>query len=307
MRLLGAISLLLITSNALGDYGWIPPHKDLRVKLGGEYSRSSENFSFDRTREDIVFQNQKAALSQWRFTIEPEYGFADDWSFYFKGGFLTNKLDANTTVGGNLLKGSGAGDIHGAIKRRVKNALPLMTLEAFFKIPTYSQTPPDNTTLVRGDGNFDLGFLLHMAYKPSNYFFSLSPGVLFRFSGYAQAILLKAAVGMRFYPAHFVLFSDGIFSLTEAEHLDSSLTRHDAPGSGGSYARLSASPQGWAMGVKTGVAFHNHYGFEAYFAHALWGKRYPNFFQVGLNVTAAFDFFEEDIRPKLKKVPFEEG
>ncbi len=274
--------------------------------MGFNYFRSSENFNPDSERESISYKSQTAILKQTHFIIEPEYGFLENCSLRIRTGFLTNSLNSEVD-GRELISGRGYGDLVAAVKVSVFEEYPTLAVESLLKVPTYAQIPPNNNTLVEGDGNLDIGLLAHLGHLSGEFFAAATPGILIRTGGYSQALVLKLAVGRRLEPIYGVLFSDFILSLGEDRHLDSSLTSHDALGSGNSFALLSGSPTGWSMGLKLGAKFTKNYGVEGSLSHALWGKRYPNNFQLGLYLTANFDFFEpEQEKIKYKEVPFDQ-
>jgi hypothetical protein len=86
---------------------------------------------------------------------------------------------------------------------------------------------------------------------------------------------------------------------------DSSFLLHDAAGTGGSYARLSGSPNGFVIGGKAGVKLTEKIYLETTVKQSVLGKRFPVFFQGGLNLFVRFDFLQPDKRIKIKEIPFD--
>ena len=298
--------LSLAAGPARADYGLIPNYENLTLKAGTDLYFTGENYLSDGTLAYVLYQNQPASLSDLRFWVEPEYGIAEDWSVLLHMGFVTDSLGSQTS-GGQLLSGSGLGDIWLATKWRLSASAPLLTIEGAVKFPTYTMVPAAADGLSLGDGNVDLAFKLHAGYETSHFLFLLSPGLLVRFGGYSTAGTIDAAIQYQIPGAYFRLFSDFLFSFDTGDLLlDTSPDIHDAPGSGGSYARLSGSPTGIYIGGKVGVGIVRSLMFETAISQAVGGNRYPNFFQVTADFSYSFDFFKPEVHKKLREIPLGE-
>lgn len=290
------------------DYGWIPKYKSLFLRLGIDYFRTSENFDSGGLRDDIRFQGTTpATLTDYRFWIEPEYGVAQDISVGLKTSLVVSSVDPQvvTSTVSSFLGATGLGDVRLFMKWNVKRDLPLLTVETFFKMPTYSSSPLQADDLVFGDGSYDFGALLHIGYRIKKFFFTVAPGGVYRFGDYAPAAILQGALGGKYGPAHAVIFGDAFISFGDNLLYDSSPAVHNAFGTGGSYARLSGSPSLFTLGLKVGFNFSRNYFFEAALTQAVSGRRAPSFTQVGLNFLAVMNFFEVDRRIRIKEVPFD--
>ncbi|MBI4405468.1 MAG: hypothetical protein HY537_14995 [Deltaproteobacteria bacterium] len=298
-------AMILSALPAAADYGWIPRYQQLHLRVGGEYFKTSENFLSDGTTQSIRLLGRSSELSEFRFFVEPEYGFAKDLSLWAKVPILQNAINSTDSTNQNIAKSTGLGDLLAAIKWNVKEEFPLLTLEANLRIPLYSISAVDDTDLVRGDGSLDMGFMLHAGYQIKALFFSVSPGFTFRFGGYASAIRLRTALGAKTDRFHGYLFSESHFSLSDSLLYDSSLDNHEVIGGGGSFARLSGSPTGMDLGARLGVRLINNYYFETYAAHSLAGRRYPKFWRMGVNFFAIFDFSVPDNRKRMREVPLD--
>jgi len=239
-----ALFLLIfnLSLSAFADYAWIPKYQSLDFKFGLSRLSSDENFADGGFVEDITVTGAPggtkvdfSAISLW---VKPEYGFAKDWSASLFLNVIQNRVKP---VGGGsaLLDGSGFGDLVLGIKRRLQKKFPVMTGEVVVVVPTYSKTPGDPAKdLVRGDGAFELGLRLHTGLSERFYFFVLTPGIRIRLGGYATAFNLFAAAGARYSRFYGLLFADLLKSFGSELLNDSSFSVHDAPGAGGTYARL---------------------------------------------------------------------
>jgi hypothetical protein len=301
LTLVWLAGFLLPWGLARADYGWIPDYQELRVRAGLDFFRSTDNFDTTGQLQPLALGGQPTQFGMDSFYVEPEYGIAQDTSIWLRFGFLSNSLTAQSSDA-TFASGSGLGDIRASVKWNVKPTLPLVTIEAMVKIPTYTPTPANATDLVLGDGNLDFGIILHTAHRLGMMYFTLDPGFLFRFGGYSLAGTLGLSGEFRFLVRGYVrLFADGIFSLTDTPLYDTSPTVHNAVGSGGSYALLSGSPTGFSGGAKIGVPVYKSWVVEGSASHSVVGTRYPNFFQFGFSVLTTFDFFQYEGKSHEKK------
>src|SRR5262249_37879381 len=159
---------------------------------------------------------------------------------------------------------------------------PIFTLEALLKFP--SGSAGGASSLALGEGNFDLGLFLHSGHRGNNFQFSVSPGFLARFGGYSMAAVGGAAIQVMFAPGYLRAFVYGIYSFQDVRGFDSSTGTHDAPGSGGSYALLNASPIGISAGGKIGLSILKDLSLEFTGSKSLFGSKYPDFIRIGGDV-----------------------
>jgi len=290
---------------AWADYGLIPKEKGLFLKLGMDYFHSSQNYNSDGQVEDIQLNGFLADLTEYRFYLEPELAITEDLALRARFNFISNQLNPTDEPDLDGIAGSGLGDIVAGVKYRVRNKSPQLTLETTFKVPTYSNIVDNVDDLLVGDGNVDVGLLLHSAFGSGRFFGTLTPGLLFRSGGFSSALTLGLSGGVRFNPAYAYLFMNSIISLGNSILYDSSEDVHDAEGSGGSYSKLSGSPTGFDLGLKLGVRVAQSVFIESTFTKSLGGRRYPEFFQAGLNLLTILDFYQPDTRKKIREVPFD--
>lgn len=289
----------------IADYAWIPRYKNLNLKLGFDFLSSKENFGSDGQRGDILFQNRAVELTQYLFWTEGEYGIAKDWSVYLRPTYVRNSLDPQTGSAVDFPIGSGLGDLTLGIKWNVIPKPYLFTLEVLSKVPLYSTSDPAADELVLGDGDFNAGLVLHGGYRLKNRFlFALSPGIRMRTKGYASLFTFDAMTGVMFHPVYFRLFFNWSAGLGKEEVLGL-VTNNAEPGSGGSFGRLSKNTDLLSAGAKLGVRFHEQYRFDVNFSQALSGNLAPNYWQLGINLFATWDFFKPEKKIQVREVPFE--
>jgi hypothetical protein len=296
----------LMASSLRADYGWIPKSGNLELKVGGNYFYTNSNFNFQSSKVSPVYEEHPTSLSIFRFLIEPEFSPAQGFSTFARINYLASGLTNTDVIGSpTILNANGLGDLLLGVKANLLKHSPVLTLEANVKIPTYSYYVSSFDELLQGDGNVDVGILLHSGFRLNRFFFDLSPGLLFRFSGYSSAFTLKALAGMRYSLVYGYLFTNLLASFSDNLLFDSSVALHDAPGAGGSYALLAGGPTVFSMGAKAGVEFVKNYAVEAYFEQAVAGHRAADFIQTGLNLVMRFDLNPQDSRIKIHEVPFE--
>ncbi|MCB0404201.1 MAG: hypothetical protein KDD51_05400 [Bdellovibrionales bacterium] len=313
-RLLSCLLLtsFLVSAPLYADYAWIPNYQTLFLRFGGEFFTTSENFGADGLRTDILYQrgafaNLPLRLNEFRFYVEPEYGFAKNLSLLLKGEFTVARIGP-VSASEPSFGSSNVGNVKGALKWRIHPKEPILTLEIGFGLPTASndQSSLQVDDLLLNDGTFDLGLILHTGYRFDDFFVAFSPGLLLRSGGFPSALTVQAAAGGRFDSLYGFLFLNSIFSIQTGPLLDSSLSNHDALGGGGSYAKLSGGARGIDGGIKVGVNIEKKYAIELGVTQAFWGSQYPNFTKIGLNFLFVNSFFKEDKKIRVRGVPFDQ-
>jgi hypothetical protein len=296
-----------LTERAIADYAWIPKYETLFLRAGMDFYRTGANFLQDGSVQALSIDGTPVQLTDYRFWVEGEYGIADNVSVYLRTSYLSSSVDP--VLGGqgqgSYLTGYGLGDVYTGVKWCVYSAAPTLTFETRLKIPTYSYYPNTANDLVLGDGDFSLDFRLHAGYRIPHFFIDLTPGIVARFAGYPPAAEFLGAVGITYAPLYFVLFTDMYYSLGDNLFLDDSLSVHDAPGTGGSYALLSGGPRVIDVGLRVGTNLTKKYYLEASVAQSLWGYRAANYFTFTLNLFVVFDFFTPDPRKKTRDIPLD--
>jgi hypothetical protein len=307
-RILFLVCLILVFRAAplKADYAWIPKSGNLELKVGGNYFLTNTNFDYQSTRTSLFYNGHTTSLSTFRFLIEPEFSPAPGFSTFAKVNYLASGLsDRDVTGSPTVLNASGLGDLLLGVKANIVKNLPLITLEANVKIPTYSYYVSSFDELLQGDGNVDVGVMVHGGFRANRFYFDLSPGLLFRFSGYSSAFTLKALAGTKVSHFYGYLFANLLASFSDNVLFDTSLAVHDAPGAGGSYALLAGGPTVFSMGAKLGVEFIKNYSAELHFEQAVAGHRAADFVQTGLDLVMRFDLNPQDNRVKIHEIPFE--
>lgn len=305
MRLAPRLFLLgyfLLNNAARADYAWIPEYMKLVGKVGLDFARSSENFDSQGARTNIVTGGSTASFSETRFWIEPEYGVAQDWTIGGRFSIVSGSVGGTSST---LLSGAGLGDTLLFLKYGLSPAAPLLTLEVKAKFPSGSSTASAVDDLVVGDGNFDFGFVLHTGQKSGKMAFSLSPGFVARFGGYAPAATLDAAVQFNFPRGYVRAFGNGFVSFQESLLGDSAADSHDANGTGGTYARLAGSPTSVALGGLIGVKAIDDLAVEGAFSHTLFGLRAAHGLKVTFLIKATFDFYKSPRIKRVREIPLD--
>lgn len=285
------------------DYAWIAKPGFLHGKIGFDYFYSTENFASDGAREDINFLNQSVDFSTNTFWIEPEYGVADDLAALFRMRIWSGNVNPAAAGGRTVASGSGVGDLDASLKWSVLD-VPLSTLEFSLKVPPYQRSVLA-TDMLAGDGSLDFLVHYHMAFVMESIRFMLSPCIVVRSAGYPAQLRLAAAAELKILSGYFRIFADSRASLGNSILLDSSEVRHDAPGSGGSFARLSGGSTGVDLGVKTSWEVAKSYFLEGQVSHSVWGSSYPFGLTIGINLHAVWDVNVPDSRLKIRDVPLD--
>lgn len=283
------------TSAPHAAYGWVPEYKKLYARLGVDINTTSENFANDGVIESLP---GKATLTDTIVWVEPEYGIAQDWSAKLNLGFINRNLD--TGAGG-----SGIADVRADVKWNVKAMDPIVTFDVILKLPAASSKAASRTDLALGDGSVDAGIQLHTGHQSGPFLFALSPGFLFRSGSYSYAFIGDAAFQLDFLRGFVRVFVNGIYSLNEMKNQDSSISKHDAAGAGGSYAILNGSPIGVNAGGKIGIKIFDEFYIEGGASHTVYGVRYPNSLNISIALFNAFDFFHPLPAKRVKEVPFD--
>lgn len=299
MRHLGLCILIAglvgLSVPARADYGWIPAYKQLITRAGFSVLKSSGNFNTDGGLDPLP---SNAELTDNIFLFSGEYGIADGWSLSLEAPILVSSLDTGAEA-------SGLGDIVTRLKWAVKPVVPIFTLEAMLKFPSGNASAASAQELVLGEGNFDFGLYVHSGHRGGRFLFSLSPGFLLRFGGYAPALAGDVVVQYNFPRGFIRAVGSVIYSLQDNFLSDSSFTQHDAPGTGGSLTRLNGSPIGFDAGGRIGIKITDQVALEAHFTKALFGSRYPDYWRAGGTLKVVFDFYESPKSIKAKDVPFD--
>ncbi len=296
--------LLFVASSAFADYGLIPYYETLRIRTGFDYYRTSQNFMDDGTRQNLTYVRLPTQLTSAIFSLEPEYGIAQDWSIYARGKFLISNVNS-TSSNTNVLSNSGLGDTYMGVKWN-GNASPLITPEFYVKIPTGQSTQSATTDVVLGDGNVDIGFKVHIGDSTEDGFtFFGSPGFVFRSGGYSMAATLDLMGQYQYSVTYFQIFGGSILSFSPTALYDSSTQVHNALGTGGSYALLNGSPTGSFAGAKVGFVFYQDWAFEGGASFSFLGNRYPQYVNVSFGLILNFDLFNPPPRKKVHEVPFD--
>jgi hypothetical protein len=286
---------------ALADYAWLPKEKLLVLKTGWEIFKTNENFDSFNDRRELLTDGFPSELSQNKLYLDAEYGFSNQWSGYFKSGFLDGKI-SERPGGRGLLSGSGLFDTALGLKWRTQLEKPIFALEGGILIPPYSVDVTNTESLAIGDGVAGIIIKAHSGTKIRRFVLSVSPGLLFRFGGFSHQALLETAASLVFKGFYFRLYESAAFSLSKEP--GGNTFPNSEIGSGGSFSRLSTNPDLVTVGLKAGVNLSSKFRGEAYFTKTVWGSEAPNGFSFGINLVSLLDFYEPDLREKIKEIPF---
>lgn len=304
MRRLSLICLFAFCRSLFADYAWIPEYKKLVAGASLEFFSSSENFGADGSRADLIYNNALSSLSETRFLLNAEYGVAESWTLGLDLGFLSASL-SDQTSGASVLSASGLSDITAHAKWGLRFFSPYLVFETRMKVPTAAANLGSTTDISLGDGNFDVGLILHTGFKSKPFIFAVSPGLLIRFGGYSFAATLETMAQFEFTRGYVRAFGELIYSFENNRLFDSSIDTHDALGSGGSYAKLNGTPLGFDMGLLFGYRFVKTLVSEVSIKHSIFGSKYPNYLEFGLSIKYTFDFFDPPKAERVKEVPFD--
>ena len=281
----------------------VPGFEQLVIRTGYDFLHSTENYQNDGSLTYQTYLGQYTTFTQNTFWLEGEYGIADGWSALVGVAFAFNNLSYNSFPSTTILSGTGVPGLQAAVKWSVLSGDYPITLEARSMLPTIAPTGWSYNQLTVGNGDLDVAFVAHLGAKVNHLLLSLSPGLLFRSSGYSQAGIVSARVKLDLDRVYIAAFADFIYSFSVTNLQDSSILAHDAPGAGGTYALLSGSPVGLSGGGGVGVKIVKDLAFEGTLSHAIWGERYPAFLQATGNLVIPFDFYVPEKRTKIHQVP----
>ena len=299
-RLILFLILVSFATTAHAQRLWVPELQKLQFLVGVDIQQSDANWTTSSGLTNLIGSRE---LTDTILRLEAEYGIADDWAIYGKLVLLDGSLISPT--GAQVLNGAGLGDSKLGLKWNLKTANPILLLDVEATLPFGASTPATSTDLVRGNGSVDLAIKLHTGHLTKTVSFVAIPGVVFRSGGYSLAAILDLYFDYKFPKGYVGVYSNLFYSIQELANLDSSVNIHDAPGSGGSYSRLSGSPVGLDMGGRLGIKVIKDFHAEAAFTKTIWGIRYPDFWRVSLNFYYIIDFFKEFQPRKIREVPFE--
>lgn len=295
---------LCISSLSFANYAWIPKYQNMRLRLSGEYYKSQDNFTEDGQRASFNYLNRPAQLTEYEFALQSEYGFAKDWSAGIKLPFRSSSI-SGADYGDTYLSATGFGDTAFSFKWLVKSGDTRLAIESISTVPFYSTSVTSTDEMVLGDGIFTTGFKLHGGHLMDGMFsFALSPGVLFKFQGFTSQFTVDAAFGVAVKPVYFRLFSDLAISMG-GESFSTGIFSNPAEGSGGSFAKLSTSPNLWNLGLLAGVFVYEQYRIELYGTQSITGNRAPNGYRFGIAFATSFDFYKEEKKIQVKELPFD--
>jgi len=288
---------------AFSSPDWTPGPKQLHLKVGIDYYFTDENFNREGLRQNVAHLGQSAGLSEFSLWLEPEYSFAPYWSILLRTTFISSQVNAKT--GGTLLSSTGLADIVTSLKWEFSPGNPSLAAETQFVIPTYSNQAT-SSDLILGDGNFDFHNIFHLAYEADRFLFVFSPGIVWRASRFSHAVTVSAGASATFAALSVGLYFDWFYSIEELLNFNTSFNQANAPGSGGSYSRLSESPNRLSSGLSLGGQISPGYFMEGYIERSLFGSRSALYTQGGLTFTINFDLLvPEKKRSKLKELPLD--
>ncbi|NBX91970.1 MAG: hypothetical protein EB078_00770 [Proteobacteria bacterium] len=293
--------ILFFSFPLFADYAWLPSQENLIIKTGWEIFKTHENFDAFNERRDLITGSVPSSLVQNKFTLDLEYGLSEQWATYMRTGLLSAVISQNSS-GSGLLSTSGLFDTSFGFKWRTASAKPVIALEGGIIIPPYSVEQDLPEKLAIGDGVAGALLRLHAGTKVKRFVFSVSPGLVFRFGGFANQALIEAACSVVFKDFFVRLFQSTQLSLNKETTQNPFL--NSEVGSGGSFSRLSTQPDLLSLGLRIGARLSPKFRTEAFFSQTLWGSEAANGFSFGLSLVTLLDFFVPDTREKIKEVPF---
>lgn len=296
----------LLCNLAYSDYAWIPRFQELYLKGGWEFLKSSENFDTDGLRTPLVTVAEDSELYQHCFFIDGEYGISPDWAIRARSG-IANAATSGLNTGTAIASGTSIADTYLAVKYAARDSGILITPEIGLSLATDTDTGKTASDLVVGEGISTTVTVVNFGYRLSPHWVAaLSPAVHWRFSGYSPQFVLDGAVSFIYRPAFVRLFWNAAWTLNK-EIRATVLTTNPAIGSGGSFSRLSENRDIVWIGARAGYRLAKGWTAEAMFAYSLMGHEAGQGFRVGVNLSTAFDFYEEDPGPKFQEVPLDEN
>lgn len=294
MRFFGFV--FFFSSLLLADYGWIPKEESLELKLGWELFRSENNFSPEGDRLGLTSNGQSSTLTENRFQLGLEYGLSDVWSTLLRTGYLNVSLSP--------VRSSGAGvfDTFAGFKWQAQKRAPLIALEGGLVFAPYETQNLDPDEMAVGDGVSGLLTRLHIGTRAKRFVFSLSPGVYLRFGGYSHQIFIDGAISRVFRKFFLRAFLLSQFSVNKEAPLSLS-AENPEPGSGGSFSRLSQSPDLFSAGLRVGWFLSKKFRLESSIQQSLTGKSAGDGYRVGVQLVSLIDFHVPDTREPISEVP----
>lgn len=288
--------VFLFSRLLFADYGWIPKEESLELKLGWELFSSENNFSPQGEQLGLTSNGQSSTLTENRFHLGLEYGLSDVWSALLRTGYLN--------VGLAPLNSSGAGvfDTFAGFKWQAQKRAPLIALEGGLVFAPYETQNLDPDELAVGDGVSGLLARLHVGARAKRFVFSLSPGVYLRFGGYSHQILIDGAISRVFRKFFLRAFLQSQFSVNKEAPLSLS-AENAAPGSGGSFSRLSQSPDLFSAGLRVGWFLSKKFRLESSIQQSLAGKSSADGYRLGIQLISLIDFHVPDNREPISEVP----
>ncbi len=287
MRVFFGIALLSSTS-LYANYAWIPGWQHMWLAGGFDWLSSGQNdVASGQPGTPIVFQGDMVTWSRFRFFLEPEYGVAPDWAVHAKFQWVNSSISSLTVSQGAYLSGAGFGDTLLGIKRKLLFDPVHLTGEVSVTVPGNGLTPDQAQQLLLGNGAYAVSALAHLGYTNRFLYLAASPGVIFRFQGYAPALSFESAGGVAWRRYYALLTNDLGMALTDALLFDPNNYQHTTLGTGGTYGLLSGSPSFWAVGLRAGVRVAEKTFVEGFLKNTLWGVRTDDFVQLGLRAVIA--------------------
>lgn len=292
-----------LSALCLSDYAWIPKEQNLSLRTGWEFFKSDTNFDLQGKRVPLSTNGSLSSLLQNRFFLESEYGLAERWAGILRTSVLNAQINSDST-GQRLLGNSGLFDTALGFKWQFLAEKPVFALETALILPPYSNNGLSSDELALGDGVSGVLLQTHAGMKTGRFSFSLSPGLLFRFGRFSHQAVWEAAVSAVINKFFLRFYQNGIFSLTKdpGSFLDSV---NPETGSGGSYSRLSISPDLITVGARLGMHLSSKFRLETFVSQSVWGQTAADGFKVGLALVSVFDFFVPDTREPIHEVPLQ--
>lgn len=286
---------------ATADYAWIPEYQNLWLKTGWEFFRSDANYSSEGDSTQLLTANVPSELKQNRFLLEAEYGLGDRWSGLVKTSVLNAQVQSLQQAG-SLLDGSGLADTSIGFKWQARQERPVLAVEAALILAPYSVGDLKGNELAIGDGVAGTALVGHLGTKAKHFVFSISPGLLFRYGRFSHQATLESALSLALRKFYLRAFQWAGISLTK-ENNPSNTSLNNEPQSGGSFSRLSTSPDLLLVGLRAGYRISDKFRTEAHVAKTLWGHTAADSLRLGITLISTFDFFVPDTREKLREVP----
>lgn len=293
--------VFLFTTVALGDYAWLPKPESLILKTGWEFFKSDANFDFSGKKQELTTNSVPSSLNQNQFVIDSEYGLIEHWSGILRTSVISAKISPLNSVSSSL-SGAGLLDTTLGLKWQARQEKPVLALETGLVFPGYSTKNLVANELALGDGVAGVLLRVHGGARVKKFTFSLSPGLLFRFGGFSNQVLLDAAISVSLRKIYFRFFQASYFSMTKDSNSNQSQENLEL-GSGGSFSRLAIQPDLVSLGLKSGVFLSPKFKIEASLAQTVWGQTAADGFRIGLMLITNFDFSKPDTRESVQEVP----